>query len=149
MKSSKIYIASSWRNQYQPDCVAMLRSLQHEVYDFRNPPGRNAGFAWSDIDPNWENWTTEEYRKALKHPLAVTGFQSDFEGMQWADVCLLVLPSGRSANAEAGWMKGAGKTVYVFSPVKQEPELMYSLYDGIIGGLDELINIFNPDLHKN
>lgn len=30
---------------------------------------------------------------------------------------------------EAGWMKGAGKRVMVYSPEKQEPELMYKIYD--------------------
>lgn len=36
----KIYVASSWRNQYQPEVVATLRAVGHEVYDFKNPrPG--------------------------------------------------------------------------------------------------------------
>jgi len=61
----------------------------------------------------------------------------DFEAMQWADCCVMVLPCGRSANTEAGWMKGAGKKVYVYQPVKQEPELMYKIYDGIITSSDE------------
>lgn len=133
----KIYVASSWRNEYQPEVVDILRNAGHEVYDFRNPPKRS-GFAWSQIDPDWENWTTEQYRDALLHPLAVEGFNSDFDGMQWADACVLVLPCGRSANTEAGWMKGAGKLVFVFSPEKQEPELMYKMHDGITGNPWEL-----------
>ena len=32
-----IYVASSWRNAYQPEVVARLRSEGHSVYDFRNP----------------------------------------------------------------------------------------------------------------
>ena len=127
---AKIYVASSWRNKYQQWVVLTLRKWGHEVYDFKNPPG-GTGFSWSQIDPNWENWSTPEYEAALKHPIAEAGFQSDFEGMKWADVCVLVLPCGRSANAEAGWMKGDGKKVFVFSPIKQEPELMYKLFDEI------------------
>jgi len=34
----KIYVASSWRNDYYPKVVAKLREAGHEVYDFRNPP---------------------------------------------------------------------------------------------------------------
>ena len=34
----KIYVASSWRNEYYPEVVAKLREAGHEVYDFRNPP---------------------------------------------------------------------------------------------------------------
>lgn len=138
----KIYVASSWRNDFQPEVVFLLRKLGHEVYDFRNPPNGSGGFAWSEIDENWENWNTHQYRNALNTPIADKGFNSDFDGMKWADCCLMVLPCGRSANTEAGWMKGAGKTVYVYSPIKQEPELMYKLYDGIIANREELIKVF-------
>lgn len=34
---AKIYVASSWRNPYQPEVVAALRKTGYEVYDFRNP----------------------------------------------------------------------------------------------------------------
>ena len=128
----KIYVASSWRNSFQPDVVKQLRSLDHEVYDFRNPKEDDNGFHWSEIDPNWENWTSDEYVKALEHPFAENGFKSDFDAMKWADCCVMVLPCGRSANTEAGWMKGAGKKVFVYQPTEQEPELMYKIYDGII-----------------
>ena len=139
----KIYVASSWRNEYQQGVVGHLRHIGHEVYDFKNPPHGNSGFAWSDIDPNWEQWTSEEYVKALSHPLAEAGFKSDMDGMIWADCCVMVLPCGRSANTEAGWMKGAGKEVYVYQPIPQEPELMYKIYDGVIfdeQGLQEKFN---------
>jgi hypothetical protein len=134
----KIYVASSWRNPYQQTVVDELRNQGHEVYDFMNPPNGSGGFAWSDIDENWIDWTVDEYRDALNHPIAEDGFNSDFDGMKWADVCVMVLPCGRSANTEAGWMKGAGKKVIVFSPIKQEPELMYKIYDHIASTYEEL-----------
>ena len=31
----KIYLASSWRNERQPELVRTLRQAGHEVYDFR------------------------------------------------------------------------------------------------------------------
>ncbi|UOB16603.1 hypothetical protein [Abyssalbus ytuae] len=139
----KIYVASSWRNEYQPLVVVLLRSLGHKVYDFRNPSEDNKGFSWSEIDPNWKDWTSDEYREALNHPIAEKGFKSDFDAMKWADCCLMVLPCGRSANTEAGWMKGAGKKVFIFQPLKQEPELMYKIYDGIITSGEDLYKQFN------
>jgi len=39
----RIYVASSWRNKYQPGVVLTLRSLGHQVYDFR---GKGSG--WGD-----------------------------------------------------------------------------------------------------
>jgi hypothetical protein len=40
-------------------------------------------------------------------------------------------------------MKGAGKKVFVYSPTKQEPELMYKIYDGILQDVFELKAIFS------
>jgi hypothetical protein len=136
---TKIYVASSWRNKYQQGVVERLREVGHEVYDFMNPEGKT-GFSWSEIDPNWKNWTIEEYKKSMNDPIAQAGFNSDFNAMKWADICVLVLPCGRSAHSEAGWMKGAGKKVYVCMPTLQEPELMYKIYDGIFSDLDDLIS---------
>ncbi|GEP52356.1 hypothetical protein FNO01nite_30280 [Flavobacterium noncentrifugens] len=133
----KIYVASSWRNEHQQLVVALLRGAGHEVYDFKNPPSRS-GFAWSSIDEHWELWTFGEYKAALEHPLAIAGFDSDFDAMKWADCCVMVLPCGRSANTEAGWMKGMGKAVFVYQPVHQEPELMYKIYDGIFETVGEI-----------
>lgn len=139
----KIYVASSWRNKFQPEVVQELKNEGFEVYDFRNPKEGDNGFAWSDIDPDWENWSTKEYAEALKHPIAQAGFDNDFNAMKWADTCVMVLPCGRSANTEAGWMKGMGKEVYVLSPTKQEPELMYKIYDGIYSNVYKLIDALN------
>lgn len=138
----KIYVASSWRNEFQQSVVLLLRQLGHEVYDFKNPTEGNKGFAWSDIDPNWPEWTPEQYTEALRHPVAELGFKSDFDAMKWADACVMVLPCGRSANTEAGWMMGAGKKVYVLQLTKQEPELMYKLYDEVVTSIDRLQEIF-------
>jgi len=139
----KIYVASSWRNDYQPVLVQYLVSLGHEVYDFKNPNGKT-GFSWSEIDPEWINWTPEQYTKALNHPIAIKGFNSDFDAMKWADCCIMVLPCGRSANTEAGWMKGSGKPVYVWMPVQLEPELMYKIYDDIVLDIKDFEKILGP-----
>jgi len=139
----KIYVASSWRNQYQQKVVELLRQLGHEVYDFMNPPART-GFKWSEVDPNWKNWTSPQWRKLLDHPIANEGFNSDFNAMKWADACVMVLPCGRSANTEAGWMAGKGKRVYVYCPEMIEPELMYKIFDGILCSENELIEQFTP-----
>lgn len=33
----KVYVASSWRNSYQPEVVKALRLSGHDVYDFCQP----------------------------------------------------------------------------------------------------------------
>ena len=136
---ARIYVASSWRNQYYPEVVQRLREAGHEVYDFRNPPHGGAGFHWTDVDPDAPNWTYAQYAEGLHHPLAERQFQADIDALSWADTCVLVLPCGRSAHTEAGWMAGAGKRVLAYLPEMVEPELMYKLFDGVAGSLEELV----------
>jgi len=124
----KIYVASSWRNNVQPVMVRFLKSCGHEVYDFKNPREGDNGFHWSEIDPDWKNWNVKEYVKNLNHPLAEAVFKSDWEAMEWADACVLVMPCGRSAHIEAGYFVGANKLLIIFTNIA-EPELMYKMAD--------------------
>lgn len=134
-----IYVASSWRNLLQTGIVAVLRKAGHEVYDFRNPAPGNNGFGWSQIDPNWQNWTPDEYRKSLNHEIAQRGFKYDMDALRSCDACVLVLPSGRSASWEFGWAIGAGKRGAVIMLEKCEPELMY-LGNPILTSMDDVMD---------
>lgn len=133
----KIYVASSWRNKYQPDVVAALRNNGHDVYDFHNPCAGAGGFHWSQIDRHWQSWSTQEYIHGLSHPLAKAAFVQDFAAMEWADACILVLPCGRSAHLEAGYFVGARKPLLILVE-RIEPELMYKMADGIYPGAERL-----------
>lgn len=147
-KQRKIYVASSWRNELQQGVVYTLRAAGHEVYDFRNPVaglgrtgarGHGTAFQWSEIDPDWQRWTKEQYRAALDHPVAVAGFDNDYGAMRWADTGVMVMPCGRSAHIEAGYFNGAGKDLFILQPQEAEPELMYRMADAICLNLDQLL----------
>lgn len=137
----KIYVASSWRNVHYPEVVEQLRAAGHDVYDFRNPPSGDPAFKWSNVGEDWLEWTPAQYRDKLQHPLAVKQFHNDIEAMRSCDTCVLVLPCGRSAHTEAGWFAGTGARVIAYIPQREEPELMYRLFDGIATTLDELISM--------
>lgn len=141
--TARIYVASSWRNQYQQNVVERLRMAGHQVYDFRNPaPGQN-GFAWHQLDPDWQTWDPVRYRETLlTHPVAAHGFMSDFRAMLWADTCVLVLPCGRSAHLEAGWFCGAGKRCIVLLE-NGEPELMNLLATDICVSITEVLELLS------
>jgi hypothetical protein len=136
--SLRIYVASSWRNQLQQKVVWALRSDGHEVYDFRNPAIGLGGFAWSDIDLKWQQWTTEQMAEALKHPIARQGFALDMAALALCDSCVLAMPCGRSAHLELGYAVGAGKWTAVLQEERAEPELMYAMCSLITTSLDEL-----------
>ncbi len=124
---ARIYLASSWRNPYQPQLVTRLREWGHAVYDFRydsrslgaaplghaEPPA--TAFSWSEMDEDWKDWTPREYLAQLQTSArAAQGFIGDLRGMEWADTCIMALPCGNSAHIECGYMKGRGKRVIIY-----------------------------------
>ena len=89
------------------------------------------------------NWSPQEYRENLNHPKAVRQFGNDIEAMESCDACVIVLPCGRSAHTEAGWFAGRGKRTVAYIPERQEPELMYKLFDGVCCSIEEVIEALN------
>lgn len=120
-KKIKLYVASSWRNQYQPEAVKNLRYWGFEVYDFHH------NRQLSEIDPNWQGWTIKEAIEKLNHPIAEEAYKFDKEALDDSDGCVLILPSRCSAHLEGGYMVGQGKPLYIWSPENCEPELMYKM----------------------
>ena len=118
-----------------PEGVSFQNLYVSSKADYKAP----GGFHWADVDENWQDWQPAEYIENLTHPIAEKGFKADLDAMLWADVCVLVLPCGRSAHTEAGWFAGKGLKTIVYMPEKQEPELMYKLFDGVVGNLKDLL----------
>ena len=133
----RIYVASSWRNEKQPDVVGALRAAGHDVYDFRD---KVAAFHWSDVDPAWKAWATPQFRQALRHPKVEAAHAADHAHLELADLGVLVVPCGLSSHIEAGYLAGRGKPVFVFSREKRiKPELMYLSLGPICTHYDELV----------
>ena len=131
----RIYVASSWRNEFQPLVVAGLREDGHDVYDFRHPQSGNNGFAWSALDPEWQKWTVQAYLVALRDPLAERGFALDMGALEVADLCIMVMLCGMSASLETGYAVGAGKPTAVYVPGMREPDLMVKMADFVTDDL--------------
>ncbi len=132
----KIYVASSWRCEYQPIAVERLRALGHEVYDFRGAGsgwgevvGADGGFHWSEVDEGWKDWPNDipRYIDHLDHPRAIEGFNRDMDALKACHACILVNPCGQSAHAELGWAAGAGKLTAAWCPAIREPDLMIKM----------------------
>ena len=107
---------------------------------FRHPEPGNDGFSWSEVDPEWQNWTPAAYKRGLEHSRSKEGFWLDFSAMHRADFGILVLPAGRSAHIEAGYFIGAGKPLFILLEQvgKITPELMYLMANAICSNLYEL-----------
>ena len=142
----KIYVASSWRNEFQHHVVEALRKDGHEVYDFKGTGdgwGKNnqgpGGFAWSEVaqpGKDWKQWTVAEFIEALDHPRAEQGFRRDMDALEQSSACVMVMPCGPSASMEMGYACGAGKKVYVYIPAMREPDLMVKMASLVTDDLD-------------
>lgn len=139
-ETSKIYVASSWRNHLQVGVVHTLRAAGFDVYDFKNPPN-GSGFHWSEVGLQRDADTScvGDYVTALEHPRSIEGFNSDFEAMEAADTFVLVLPCGRSAHLELRWAVGAGKRTAILLEDPCTPELMYKMVDYLAPSLFDLL----------
>ena len=144
---SRIYIASSWKNGVQPVLVSELRKRGHKVYDFRHPAGRNDKNVWEAVTlalglfRKWKqsSLSTMDFIRMLRHKEAMKRFNEHFAAMSDADTCILLLPCGRSAHCEAGYMAGVGKRVFVMDISDSvQPELMYLMFDRYFDDYDKL-----------
>lgn len=138
-----IYLASSWRNKRYPEVLAALRAAGHEVYDFRNPAPGNTGFSWSQIDPDYSEWTEWDIIEALNdHPAARRGFELDMNALDACDACVLLMPCGRSAHLELGYAVGMGKrTMVLLERGIQEADLMWKMADWIEADLGTALDM--------
>lgn len=120
----RIYVASSWRNEFYTSVLHQLRSHGHEVHDWRED-----GFSWRAIDEHWSAWTPSQYLAGLKTETAERGFARDMLGVHWCEACVYLMPCGVSASLEAGYIKGKGKPVVAYVPALREPDLMVKIFD--------------------
>jgi hypothetical protein len=137
----KIYVASSWRNERQPEVVAALRAAGNEVYDFRNPAPGNTGFGWKQCTDAPPPWSAEVTREVLDGDIANAGYRLDFDAMNWADACVMVQPCGRSAALELGWCTGSGRLTIALLADGQEPELMLKMAKHICVSMEEVLDV--------
>lgn len=135
----KIYVATSWRNRILQNLIVKdLRLLGHDVYDFTNPAPDKPGFSWSFVDVDWRNWSNVQFVEGLNHPAAEVGFNLDMNALRACDVCVMLMPCGKSAHLELGFAAGAGKCTVILVEQDHEPELMYKMADKIITDRNQL-----------
>lgn len=124
----KVYVASSWKNMAYPHVVAALRARGHEVYDFRDA---NRAFNWSEAVPGADPWdpvlSVGELMTAYHSKPANVAFAHDKGALDWAEAGVMVMPCGRSAHLEAGYLIGQGKPVCILLAANERPDLMHRL----------------------
>ncbi len=123
----KVYVATSENNPHYGPLVSLLQEEGFEVLDWRAN-----GFLRLSVDDAWCN--------AVKLASAEAGdmFDANKALLDKADACVCLLPCGRSAHLEAGYMIGKGLPVIFYQMGDEKTELMQLLAPRI-GGLVPLV----------
>lgn len=100
-----IYVIGSLKNQRVPLVAQELRTAGHEVFCDWYGAGELADEHWQA----YEQARGRSYGAALGGILADHNFGLDKYYLDHCDVGLLVMPAGRDAHLELGYMVGRGK----------------------------------------
>ncbi len=130
----KIYIASSWKMHLVAiDLAKRLRAEGFEVDCFCDSTTGRYVFNFNEIfeihGQHPEDW---DAIRMLLEPQVQKAFAEDKKWLDWCDICILLVPSGRSAHLEAGYAKGSGKKLYIYGDFPAgEWDVMYGFADGL------------------
>lgn len=114
----KVYVGGSLR-QPRPRAVAnMLRENGFEVFDDWSATAPDADDHWKE----YERARGRTYREALQGHFAKQVFAFDKHHLDEAQYFVLVLPAGRSAHMELGYMAGRGKRTFVLLDEETEQD---------------------------
>ena len=143
----KIYLASSWKNEKLVSIVAeFFRGKGHEVDAFVDDSKGRYVFHWTEmLDCSDKSKSKLNAVTFLDDKRSQKAFEEDKKWLDWCDVCILILPSGRSAHLEAGYAKGQGKLLVIYSFMEfptGEFDVMYGFADLLSTNLEEIDNFF-------
>lgn len=139
----KIYLASSWKNDKDIKRLANMLRVDggHEVDCFCDDSSGRYVFHFSEIgDANSLNAIN-----FLQDERSQKAFKEDKKWLDWADVCIMCLPCGNSSHLEAGYAKGRGKELIIFSGYfpPGEFDVMYGFADFMTDDYLELLGYLN------
>lgn len=136
---NKLYIAGSLRNPNIPKVAQSIREAcpRLDVFDDWFAVGPEA-------DDHWRAYEMAKghcYLQALGGHTAQHVFQFDKKHLDEADGLLLVLPAGKSAHLELGYMVGRKKWTGILleSSDPERWDIMYQFADYIFASVEEVI----------
>lgn len=131
-----IYLIGSLRNPEVPKIARELRHMVpgHEIFDDWYAAGPIADDSWRD----YEKMRGRTYIEALDAYPARHVFDFDYEHLQRASAGVLVLPAGKSAHLELGYLIGRGKPGFILLDNPDRWDVMYKFATGVFTDVTEL-----------
>lgn len=139
---SKVYIMGSMRNPGIVEVANLLEAEGHDVYANWQSSGPEADACWKEHAKARGRTFLEE----LHGPHVAMVFDNDKKWLDWADVGLLVLPAGKSAFAELGYLRGSGTpTIALLEDADPERwDIMLRFADYITASRSHVIELLRP-----
>jgi nucleoside 2-deoxyribosyltransferase len=132
----KIYLIGSMRNPKIQSLAKALRRENYEVFDDWFSPGEQTDEQWQI----YERKRGRSYKEALAGHHAKQVFEFDKKHLDSCDAAVLVLPAGRSAHLELGYLRGKGVPAFILlSPKVDRFDIMYQFASGICETRKELL----------
>src|SRR5258708_22231590 len=135
-KCKLIYIGGSMSNRAGVlETSQALRAAGFDVFNEWIMPGEETDTKWQEF-AQAQNQT---YLEALAAPHARDVFEFDKTWLDKSDAFVLVMPAGKSAHLECGYMIGKGKPALIYMP--KEPDrwdVMALFATAIYDNLDDI-----------
>ena len=120
---TKVYLMGSLRNENIPVIANEIRALgPYDVFDDWFAAGPEADDRWRD----YEKGRGHDLVDALDGHSCNHVFSFDKEHIDSSDICILLLPAGRSGHLELGYAVGKGKHTIIC--LDGEPERFDVMY---------------------
>ena len=132
---AKIYLIGSLRNPEVPNTAAKLREAGHEVFDDWYAAGEKADDAWRD----YEKAKGHNYKEGLQGYAAKHVYNFDKHHLDRNEIAVLLLPAGKSAHLELGYVIGCGKPGYIILDNPDRWDVMYQFAAGVFYSVEELV----------
>lgn len=120
-----------------PHLGVWLREHSFEIFDDWHGTGPEADDKWME----YEKLRGRSYKEALAGEAAQMIFRFDKSHIDTSDIGVMVMPAGKSAHMELGYMIGCGKPGFIF--FEKEPdryEVMHNFATAIVFGKEELLD---------
>lgn len=130
-----VYLIGALRNAEIVKIGNAIRDLGYDVFDDWWASGPKADECWRE----YEIAAGRSYLEALRGRHAKEVFDFDKRHLDRAAFGVMVLPAGRSAFTEMGYLIGQGKGVYVLLDDHERWDIMLRFATGVFSDLDSLL----------
>lgn len=132
---SRLYLIGSLRNPAIPQIGQRLRAAGFDVFDDWYAAGPEADDKWKE----YECARGRTYIEALDGEAAQHVFDFDRRHLLSSDAVVLVMPAGKSACLELGWILGRGIPGYVIMDTPDRWDVMMKFATAVYPSIDAFI----------